>query len=110
MVPEQFGRQPARDILKARGWSITAAAEELKENRSHLNAALLGRVPPCDALRESLPRMLGIPLEKLFTHELLALPYGRSRYSGEGGHARQVRKTGPRRPKRVVESDNGGER
>lgn len=98
MTSEPQRRQPARDILKQRGWSVSAAAEALGENRSHLNSALLGKVPPCNRLRESLPRWLGVPLTELFTPELLVRTYG-SRSPDPSGAPRQVSRPGLKRPK-----------
>ena len=50
------------------------AAAALGENRAHLKIALLGNVAPCQRLRERLPELLGIPIEKLFTAEASRVP------------------------------------
>jgi transcriptional regulator with XRE-family HTH domain len=67
----RYGVQPAREALARHGLSIAVAADTLGESRTHLNNTLLGRTPPCGRLRESLPALLDIPLEQLFTPEIL---------------------------------------
>lgn len=76
----RFGVQPARDEIARQGWTITRCAEALGVSRGHLNYSLLGTISPSRLLRESLPELLGIPLEKLFTEESLAATYGGGRY------------------------------
>lgn len=108
MTPEpqrQTGQvhQPARQVIKDRGWSVSAAAEALGENRSHLNSALLGRVSPCERLRRTLPRWLDMPLTELFTPELLSRTYG-VRNPDPDGAPRKIRKSGLRRPRPRTDS------
>jgi hypothetical protein len=65
--------------LARQRWSVTAAALEIGENRSHLRNALLGIVTPCDHVRDELPRLLGKSVDELFTPESLAAQYGNGR-------------------------------
>lgn len=91
--------QPAYEILRERGYSVPAAADALGENLSHLRNALNSRVPPCDRLRRTLPDLLDLPLEQLFTPDLLARQYGIRQMQGPGGTPRKMKKFGRRRPK-----------
>jgi hypothetical protein len=67
----RYGVQPAREALARHGLNVRMAADALNENVGHLNNALLGHTSPCGRLRESLPALLGVPLEELFTPEIL---------------------------------------
>lgn len=71
-----FGVQPAREELALRRWTVTDTALKLGESRGHLNNTLLGYIAPCQRLRSTLPELLGVPIEKLFTPEALAVTYG----------------------------------
>lgn len=75
-MAKNLGPQPARRILRRDArLSITEAAEQINVRRSHLNSALLGYCAPSEDVRERLPRLIGRPLEELFTPESLAEPY-----------------------------------
>lgn len=72
-----FGRQPAADILKERGIRRGDAAKVLGVKHSVLNNTLAGRQTPSDVIRDGLPKMLDMPLEKLFNPEPLARKQGK---------------------------------
>ncbi|HZN70583.1 MAG TPA: helix-turn-helix transcriptional regulator [Micromonosporaceae bacterium] len=76
MSTTRFGRQPARDVIFLKRWSVVGLAAELGVKHAHLNQAIRGRVRPAPRLRERLPELLGVPLEELFTAEALERPYG----------------------------------
>jgi hypothetical protein len=78
-MPSRYGRQPARAELLHAKRSLGGAAAELKIPRSHLRSAVLGYSPPSPGLRAGLPRLLGLPVEKLFTQEALDATYDPSR-------------------------------
>ncbi len=68
-----FGAQPIRDIVWRRGYTHSEfAALTGIEPRSHVNGAIRGYVPPSEELRVIAPKILGVPLEELFTAEALA--------------------------------------
>ncbi|GLI00689.1 hypothetical protein [Phytohabitans aurantiacus] len=58
---------------------IRATAEELGVEYNHLRFALYGQVRPNDRVRRRLPRLLGHPLEDLFSAESLAKPHDASK-------------------------------
>ncbi len=74
-APSKFGRQSAYQVLSRERWSVAHAAREINIHYPHLLRALMGVVRPCEEVRERLPRLLGVPLESLFTEEILAEPY-----------------------------------
>lgn len=72
----RHGRQSkAIGALAEHGRSIVETAREIGVNENHLKNVLQGRTHPCDRCRTSLPKLLGIPLSKLFTPGILATPY-----------------------------------
>jgi hypothetical protein len=70
-----FGYQPLRLELFKQHIDGTKAARDLGVSYGHLRRCITGRNRPCDVLREKLPAYLGVPLEELFTPEVLAKPY-----------------------------------
>ena len=75
-MPEtKFGEQPAYRLLYQQRWTVPRVAEEIGVPVGHLRLTLLGRVRPMPAVREELPKLLGVPLRKLFTPPALAKPY-----------------------------------
>lgn len=64
--------QPARQILRDQYLTITDAADRIGVPQGHLRAVLAGTVAPQRTVRERLPELLGVPLEDLFTQDLLA--------------------------------------
>lgn len=64
--------QPARDIIAKSEWSISSLARELGVKRTHLDGTLHGDTTPSPVVREQLPKLLGVPLEQLYTRALLA--------------------------------------
>ncbi|MBM0258956.1 hypothetical protein [Micromonospora sp. 4G55] len=74
-MPSRFGRQPAADALRRERWSIPLAARQIDVPENHLRTAVGGYNRPMPEVRERLPKLLGLPLEELFTPEVLARPY-----------------------------------
>jgi len=74
-MPNRFGHQPARQALFDQRWSIARAATEIGVPVSHLGNCVYGKIVPSPGVRERLPRLLGVPLEELFTAEALAEEY-----------------------------------
>ncbi|WP_291525946.1 hypothetical protein [Branchiibius sp. NY16-3462-2] len=68
--------QPARDILYAQRWNASSASAEINVPYLHLRAVLLGKTRPRPEVLERLPKLLGVPVEELFTEEMLAQPFG----------------------------------
>lgn len=76
-MPTKFGVQPARRIFAEKCLVITGVAHQIGVGHQHLNRVVNGRTPPSDAVRERLPEFIGVPLEELFTPELLSTPFGK---------------------------------
>jgi transcriptional regulator with XRE-family HTH domain len=72
-----FGRQPAADVLKAKGISRQVAAQRIGVQHSVLNNTLAGRQTPSETVRKGLVKLLDTPLEKLFNPEPLARVQGK---------------------------------
>jgi transcriptional regulator with XRE-family HTH domain len=72
--PTRFGRQPARDLLSSSGWTMRDAAREMNVDYQHFARSLFGRVLPDSRVRTELPKLLGLPLEELFTEEVCSTP------------------------------------
>lgn len=70
-----FGYQPVRVVLYERHISQREAARDIGVSWRHFRNCVTGRTHPMDIVREKLPVYLGVPLEDLFTPELLAKPY-----------------------------------
>jgi len=71
----RFGTQPAREILRARRLSIRDVAVALGVSPRHLYNALQGYITPRTEVRQKMPDLLGVPLEELFTPDVIALPF-----------------------------------
>lgn len=71
----QFGYQPIRVVLYEQNISQQQAAKDLGVPWSHFRRCVTGRTRPMGILRKKLPEYLGVPLEDLFTPEILAKPY-----------------------------------
>jgi transcriptional regulator with XRE-family HTH domain len=75
--------------MRTRNLSTRLAAEKIGVLHSHLGNALNGRTAPSDKAREGLSKLLALPVEELFTPELLARfytgPRGRSGGRRPGG-------------------------
>lgn len=85
MVPTRWGTQPSWTFCKQNGVNVSELAAKIGVTYAHLVSAITGRVRPNDRVREQLPKALGVPLERLFTTEVLSQPY----YAGRGPHPRQ---------------------
>jgi transcriptional regulator with XRE-family HTH domain len=70
-----FGTQPLRLVLFQQDITGTKVATDLDISYGHLRRVITGRCRPMDDVREKLPAYLGVPLEELFTPEVLAKPY-----------------------------------
>lgn len=81
-------RQPALDIAQQQHYTIPQIAEIIGENPSHLGSALRGRAYPSELIRDTLPVVLGVPLEQLFNPDRLHMPYGGPR--GRNGGRRKA--------------------
>lgn len=78
--------QPAREIIKESPYTVTGLARAMGVTRNHLQATLLCSATPAPVVREQLPKLLGVPLEDLYTPALLA-----RRWSGtRPGRAKSV--------------------
>lgn len=86
-----FGVQPVRDILADRGITVREATKALGLKGTHFQNTMLGYTAPCNAVREALPKYLGLPLEQLYTPEALAARYFRSRNYQSDKPVRRVR-------------------
>lgn len=71
----RHGVQPARAFLQARRFTTRQAADAIRVDLTHLASAIGGHVRPCQAVRDRLPNLLGVPLQDLFSEEALRLPY-----------------------------------
>lgn len=81
----KFGRQPVYAEMYRRFTNPRAVARDLNDSRiteSSLYMACAGHVPPSDAIRERLPKYMGMDLSEMFTEDALA--------------ARHIGKRGPR--------------
>lgn len=89
----RFGPQPAREVLRQGKHSIALVAGIMGVPESHLLPALYGRIRPNITVREKLPKIVGRPLEELFTAEALSAPPGR-----RNPEAEDAGRFGPRGP------------
>lgn len=71
----RHGEQPVVRFLKSRGISYKEAAAYCGVTPRHLRAACVGVVLPAPQVKERLPRMLGLPIECLFTEKVRLLDY-----------------------------------
>jgi hypothetical protein len=67
--------QPAREELRRQRWTIARAAKEMAVPVSHLHCAVHGTARPSERLREQLPKLLGLPLERLFEPRQIVLEW-----------------------------------
>jgi hypothetical protein len=81
MAQGRFGFQPARVELFKQRKSIHAAAAEIGCSPKHLENVVRGRTHPSSLVRILLPEILGVPLEDLFTKDILAKEYDPRRAS-----------------------------
>ncbi|MBQ1018589.1 hypothetical protein KBX71_12050 [Micromonospora sp. D93] len=56
-------------------WSIALAARTIDVVEEHLRNVLRGITRPMPEVRDRLPKLLGLPLDELFTADVLAKPY-----------------------------------
>lgn len=75
MAPIRWPEQPARTYLQRERYSIPLAAQTIGVPESHLRNVLYGRTRPMEQVKTGLSELLGIPVEKLFTPEVLEKPY-----------------------------------
>lgn len=75
----KFGHQPARLLLRRRGYILRDLAEQLGVGERHFLDVLGGYVRPRPEIIKDLPALVGIPLSKLFTEEVLSKPYDASK-------------------------------
>ncbi len=67
----KYGIQPLGKELARQRWTVAAAARQLGVEYPQLYNAVTGRITPTIHLRNALPTLLDVPLEKLFTVEVL---------------------------------------
>lgn len=79
MVPTRWGTQPGWALCTQADHSIRKIADEIGVPYAHLGNALTGRIIPNDDVREKLPAFLGVPLEELFTSDVLAQKHDEKR-------------------------------
>ena len=70
----RFGVQPIQGILRARQISVADAALQIAVRQTHLYNAITGRIHPNAEVRDRLPKLLGLPINQLFTHDALYEP------------------------------------
>ncbi|MEU2986238.1 helix-turn-helix transcriptional regulator [Micromonospora aurantiaca] len=70
-----FGRQPARQLIRESGMTITGAARLLGLHQRHLAAALRGQIRPSHEVRVALTDFFGVPITELFTPEVIEVPH-----------------------------------
>ncbi|WP_334559357.1 helix-turn-helix domain-containing protein [Micromonospora sp. CPCC 205561] len=78
-MPSRFGPQPARLLLRRRGYILRDLAEQLGVGERHFLNVLAGYTRPRPEVIKDLPSLVGIPLTKLFTEEVLAKPHDASK-------------------------------
>ena len=70
--------QPVLRHLKEQRWTLNRAAAEMDIPKYHFISACYGRVSPSPDLRARLPKLLNVPVEMLFSAQMLARPYARN--------------------------------
>ncbi|GIJ75994.1 hypothetical protein SAMN05443287_106199 [Micromonospora phaseoli] len=75
----KFGHQPARLLLRRRGYKLKDLAEQIGVPEMHFRRALAGHIRPRPEIISDLPAVVGLPLTKLFTEVVLAKPYDASK-------------------------------
>lgn len=74
MTETRYGPQPIIGKMNEHRWMPTRFAHEIHEKPRHVKNAMRGVVRPSRVLREQAPRILGVPLEELFTAAALEPP------------------------------------
>lgn len=69
------GAQPAYYVVKEQRRSIGVVAQAIDVPYLHLRNTLYGIVVPSPAVRNRLPKLLGIDITKLFDADMLARTY-----------------------------------
>jgi hypothetical protein len=111
LKPTRFGPQPVREIIRKGKYSISMVAEMVGVREAHFVPALYGRIRPNMTVRERLPKVLGVPIEQLFTAEALSAP---PNYANPRTEPAQSGARGPYRPRPTIsvkilrEEDNEG--
>ena len=80
----RFGQQPARLLLRRRGYSLKGLAEEIGVPESHFRKAVGGYIRPRPEIVARLPRIVGIPIDRLFDERVLARPFDPSKNPWRG--------------------------
>lgn len=80
----RFGHQPARVLLRRRGHSLRQLAEQIGVSEKHFRDSVLGYTRPRPEVVAQLPALVSVPLEKLFTDEVLAKPFDPSKNPWRG--------------------------
>jgi hypothetical protein len=75
MVTSRWPRQPALDYLQQERYSVPLAARTIGVPTSHLKNVLYGRTRPMPEVKTGLSKLLGLPVDKLFTADILSRPY-----------------------------------
>jgi hypothetical protein len=71
----RFGEQPIRGVVRRRHWNLRLVAFELGVGYSHLINSANGVTRPSRDLQQKLSKFFDLPVEKLFTDEVLAVEY-----------------------------------
>jgi len=73
----QPGRRVVREMMFHKEWTYGDLAAAIGEpvTRNHLVNCFCGQARPMPEVREMLPRLVGRPIEDLFTDEVLSKPY-----------------------------------
>jgi hypothetical protein len=71
MRQTKFGEQPGKFMLRSRGISVAQAALDIRVKQAHLQSTLDGNICPSVDVRERLPQLLDVTLDKLFTKTVL---------------------------------------
>jgi transcriptional regulator with XRE-family HTH domain len=64
--------QPAKQLLREQGYSVTGVARRLRLSRDHLGRVLNGDVRPSHEVRVELCQLLDRPVTQLFTCDALS--------------------------------------
>ena len=75
----RYGPQPARVLLRKRGYSLKGLAEEIGVPEGHFRKVINGHTRPRPEILAELPRIVGIPATRLFSELMLAKDYDPSK-------------------------------
>lgn len=75
----RFGVPPALELLFAERWSVPLAARTIGVPVGHLRHVMRGNTRPSEATKTGLSKLLGVPVEKLFTEAVLSKAYDPTR-------------------------------